>query len=68
METFSITDLRERSGELARQAEAGHLSIVVKHGRPLFIAVPMDEHLLKEGDVGGRIPPPFSITGPESVN
>ena len=49
METFSITDLRERSGELVRQAEAGHLSIVVKHGRPLFIAVPMDEHLLKEG-------------------
>ena len=38
-----------RSGELVRQAEAGHLSIVAKHGRPLFVAVPMDEHLLKEG-------------------
>ena len=49
METFSIRDLRERSGELVRQAEAGHLSIVAKHGRPLFVAVPMDEHLLKEG-------------------
>ena len=49
METFSIHDLRERSGELVRQAEAGHLSIVAKHGRPLFVAVPMDEHLLKEG-------------------
>lgn len=49
METFSIRDLRERSGELVREAEAGHLSIVAKHGRPLFVAVPMDENLLKEG-------------------
>lgn len=49
METFSIRDLRERSGELVRQAEAGHLSVVAKHGRPLFVAVPMDEHLLKQG-------------------
>ncbi|MGE0666802.1 MAG: type II toxin-antitoxin system prevent-host-death family antitoxin [Sphingomonadales bacterium] len=49
METFSIRDLRERSGELVREAEAGHLSIVSKHGRPLFVAVPMDEALLKEG-------------------
>ena len=49
METFSMRDLRERSGELVREAEAGHLSIVAKHGRPLFVAVPMDENLLKEG-------------------
>lgn len=49
METFSVRDLRERTGELVRQAESGHLSIVAKHGRPLFVAVPMDEHLLKEG-------------------
>jgi prevent-host-death family protein len=49
METFSIRDLRERSGELVREAEAGHLSVVSKHGRPLFVAVPMDENLLKEG-------------------
>ena len=38
METFSIRDLRERTGELARTAEAGQLSIVTKHGRPVFIA------------------------------
>jgi len=49
METFSIRDLRERTGDLVREAEAGHLSLVAKHGRPLFVAVPMDEHLLKEG-------------------
>jgi prevent-host-death family protein len=49
VETFSIRDLRERTGDLVREAEAGHLSLVAKHGRPLFVAVPMDEHLLKEG-------------------
>lgn len=49
METFSIRDLRERSGELVRQAETGHLSLIAKHGRPLFVAVPMDEHLLSQG-------------------
>lgn len=49
METFSIRDLRERTGELVRQAEAGRLSLVAKHGHPLFVAVPLDEHLLEQG-------------------
>jgi len=49
METFSIRDLRERTGELVRHAEAGHLSVVAKHGHPLFVAVPLDEHLLEQG-------------------
>ncbi|MBF0354987.1 MAG: UPF0175 family protein [Alphaproteobacteria bacterium] len=49
MDTFSIRDLRERSGELVRNAEAGHLSLVAKHGHPLFLAVPLDEHLLEGG-------------------
>lgn len=49
MEVFSIRDLRERTGELVREAEAGRLSVVAKQGRPLFIAVPLDEHLLREG-------------------
>lgn len=49
MNTFSVRDLRERSGDLVRQAEEGRLSIVAKHGHPLFVAVPLDEHLLSEG-------------------
>jgi len=49
METFSIRDLRERTGDLVREAEAGRLSLIAKHGRPLLVAVPMDEQLLKEG-------------------
>lgn len=49
METFSIRDLRERTGDLVRTAESGHLSIVAKHGHPLFVAVPLDEHVLNQG-------------------
>jgi prevent-host-death family protein len=49
METFTVRDLRERTGELIRDAEAGKLSVVTKHGTPVFVAVPFDDVLLKEG-------------------
>ncbi|MGD2062977.1 MAG: type II toxin-antitoxin system prevent-host-death family antitoxin [Nitrospirota bacterium] len=49
MDSFSIRDLRERTGELVRDAEAGRLSVVTKRGRPVFVAVPFDEALLEQG-------------------
>jgi prevent-host-death family protein len=49
METFTVRDLRERTGALVRNAEEGHLSLISKHGHPLFVAVPLDEHLLESG-------------------
>jgi antitoxin (DNA-binding transcriptional repressor) of toxin-antitoxin stability system len=49
METFSIRDLRDRSGELTREAEAGRLSLVTKHGQPLFVSVPFTAELLVAG-------------------
>lgn len=49
MQTFSIRDLRERSGELSRQAEEGHLALITRHGHPLFISVPFSEELIKQG-------------------
>jgi prevent-host-death family protein len=49
MQTFTIRDLRDRTSELVRDAEAGKLSIVTKHGQPVFIAVPFDERLLQSG-------------------
>jgi prevent-host-death family protein len=48
MDTFTVRDLRERTGELIRDAEAGQLAVVTKHGRPVFVAVPFDESLLRE--------------------
>ena len=49
MQTFTIRDLRDRTGELVRDAEAGKLSVVTKHGQPVFVAVPFDEYLVKNG-------------------
>ena len=49
MQTFGIRDLREKSGELTRAAEAGHLSIFTKRDRPFMVGVPFSENLLKQG-------------------
>lgn len=49
MDTYSIRDLRERPGEIVREAEQGHLSMVTKRGHPIFIAVPFDESLVTLG-------------------
>lgn len=49
MQSFAIRDLREHTGELVRNAEAGDYSVVSKHGRPLFVAVPFTDALLEAG-------------------
>lgn len=49
METFTIRDLRERTGELVRGAEAGKLALVTKHGEGVFVAMPFDEALVRSG-------------------
>ena len=49
MQSFSIRDLRERSGELSREVEAGKLSVVTRHGHPLFVTIPFSEELLQHG-------------------
>lgn len=49
MEMFTVRDLRNRTGELIREAELGHLSLITKHGQPVFVAVPFDGALLESG-------------------
>jgi prevent-host-death family protein len=49
MDVFTIRDLRLRTGDLVRGAEGGHLSVVTKHGRPLFVAMPFDDAVLEHG-------------------
>ena len=46
---LTIRDLRERTGDLVREAEGGRLSLVTKHGHPVFVAVPLDDDLLRQG-------------------
>jgi predicted HTH domain antitoxin len=49
MQTFTIRELRERSGELSREAEEGRLALVTRHGQPLFVSVPFTDDLLEAG-------------------
>ena len=49
VQTFTIRDLRGNTGGIVRAAESGRLSVVTKHGQPIFVAVPFDEALLREG-------------------
>ena len=49
MEAFAVRDLREHTGELVRNAESGAYSVVSKHGKPLFVAMPFTDELLKSG-------------------
>lgn len=49
LDVFTVRDLRQRTGELLRDAEAGRLALITKHGRPAYLAVPFDERLLSLG-------------------
>jgi prevent-host-death family protein len=49
MEAFAVRDLREHTGNLVRNAERGDYSVVSKHGKPLFVALPFNDALLASG-------------------
>ena len=49
MRTITIRELRERSGDLSREAEEGRLALVTRHGQPLFVSVPFTDDLLQTG-------------------
>jgi prevent-host-death family protein len=49
VQAFTIRDLCDHTGELIRETESGRLSVINKHGQPIFVAVPLDETLLRQG-------------------
>ena len=49
LDVFSVRDLRLRSSELVRDAEAGRVSIITKRGRPSALTVPFGRRLLELG-------------------
>ena len=49
IEVFSVRDLRLRSSELVRDAEAGRVSIITKRGKPAVLALPFGSRLLNLG-------------------
>ena len=48
-DVFTARDLRNRSGELLKDAEDGHISLITKHGKPAILAIPFDKRLLSHG-------------------
>ena len=48
-DVFTARDLRNRSGELLKDAEAGQLSLITKHGKPAILAIPFDKLLVNYG-------------------
>ena len=49
IDVFSVRDLRLRSSELVRDAEAGRLSVITKHGKPSALTIPFDQRLIDLG-------------------
>jgi len=49
MRAFSIRDLREKSGELSREAEAGKPALITKRGKPLMVTLPFSRQLIENG-------------------
>jgi antitoxin (DNA-binding transcriptional repressor) of toxin-antitoxin stability system len=49
MTVLSARNLRNRSGDLFKDAAKGRISLITKHGRPAALAIPFDEALLAEG-------------------
>jgi prevent-host-death family protein len=48
-DVFTARDLRNLSGKLLKDAEAGQISLITKHGKPAILAVPFDRRLLDHG-------------------
>ena len=49
LDIFTVSDLRQKTEELLKDAENGHLALITDHGRPAFLAVPFNERLLGYG-------------------
>ncbi len=71
VDVFSARDLRQRSGELLKDAENGQLALITKHGRPAILAVPFDDPI-EQGRLGVQVAieaangrPMAGLTGPE---
>ena len=49
VDVFSVRDLRIRSSELVRNAEAGNVSVITKRGSPAALTLPFGRRLLELG-------------------
>lgn len=54
-EIFAVRDLHELADDLIRGEEKGKLSVITKHGAPVFLAVLSDAMLVREGVTVGEM-------------
>ena len=66
MEIFALGDLRGYTSELVRNAENGQGSVVSEHGKPLFVALPLNDALL-QASVNVALADKMVMTGEVSV-
>ena len=46
MQSFRTSDLRERSGDLVSEMQAGRMAVVTKYGKPSWMGIPLTEGCL----------------------
>lgn len=49
MDTLTVDEAAKQPTRIIHDVEKGEIALVTKDGRPLFIAVPVDEQLIKLG-------------------
>lgn len=49
MDTLTVEDVTAQPTRIIHDVENGELALVTRDGRPLFVAVPIDEQLVKLG-------------------
>ena len=49
MDTLTVDDVAEQPTRIIHDVEKGEIALVTKEGRPLFVAVPVDEKLIELG-------------------
>ncbi len=49
MDTLTVDEVAEQPTRIIHDVEKGEIALVTKDGHPLFVAVPVDEQLIKLG-------------------
>jgi predicted HTH domain antitoxin len=49
MHTYTLTELPQHRTDVLNDSQSGKLAVVIDEGRPIFLAVPFDDAMVKRG-------------------
>jgi predicted HTH domain antitoxin len=49
MHTYPLSELTQHRADVLNDSQSGQLAVVTDEGRPIFLAVPFDEAMVKHG-------------------